>query len=269
MPDVEVDAPAWSEDLALIRRAAQEAGEIALGFFGQSPEVWWKTEGGRSPVSAADFAANDKLQQILLEARPAYGWLSEETDDDEARLGAETLFVIDPIDGTRAFINGEKTWCVSVAVVHRGQPVAGVLYAPALGEELHAAIGLPAMKNGTRIEVSQPRPDELRQIALPEDMLARIPQEIRSTLKRIRHVPSLAYRIAMIADGRIDGTVVKRNSHDWDLAAADIILHQAGGRLVDLEGNRLVYNRDKVSHEELCAGAEHVLESLVRGLRSC
>lgn len=269
MPDVETGILDWSDDLALIRRAAREAGEIALQFFGQSPEVWWKTEGGRSPVSAADFAVNDRLQDVLLKARPNYGWLSEETDDDEERLLAETLFVIDPIDGTRAFINGEKTWCVSVAVVRSGAPVAGVLFAPALGEELYAAAAMPAMKNGSPITVSVPRDGELRQIALPEDMLVRFPQEIRATLKRIRHVPSLAYRIAMIADGRIDGTVVKRNSHDWDLAAADIILHQAGGRLVDLDGNRLVYNRDEVTHEELCAGAEHVLESLVRGLRSC
>ena len=269
MPDAENPRTDWSNDLALIRRAAREAGEVAFAFFGQSPEVWWKTEGGRSPVSAADFAANDRLQDILLKARPNYGWLSEETDDDEARLTAETVFVIDPIDGTRAFINGEKTWCVSVAVVHRGEPVAGVLFAPALGEELYSALGLPALKDGVPIEVSKPRKGELRQIALPEDMLARFPDDVRDTLKRIRHVPSLAYRIAMIADGRIDGTVVKRNSHDWDLAAADVILHQAGGRLVDLEGNRLVYNRKRVTHEELCAGAEHVLESLVRGLRSC
>src|SRR6218665_2643841 len=134
----------WQDDLELIRDAAAQAAEIAHGFFGRSPEVWWKNE-GRSPVSAADFAANDRLQSVLLKARPNYGWLSEETDDDPARLSCETLFVVDPIDGTRAFINRENTWCVSVAVVHRGRPVAGVLAAPALGEEFYAQSGSTAI----------------------------------------------------------------------------------------------------------------------------
>ncbi|MFD1745850.1 3'(2'),5'-bisphosphate nucleotidase CysQ [Rhizobium helianthi] len=259
----------WNDDLSLIRRAAREAGEIALGYFGQSPEVWWKSEGGRSPVSAADFAANDRLRALLLKERPDYGWLSEETDDDETRLTASTAFVIDPIDGTRAFIHGDKVWCVSVAVVHGGVPVAGVLFAPALEEEFWAVSGGPAFKNGVSIQVSTAQAGEPRKIALPEDMLVRFPQDLRRTLKRIRHVPSLAYRLAMVADGRIDGTVVKRNSHDWDLAAADIILERAGGRLVDRQGNRLSYNRRGVAHEELCAGAEHVLESLIEGIGSC
>lgn len=272
MPDGEPRKTAmtdWTEDLSLIRHAAREAGEVALGFFGQSPEVWWKNEGGRSPVSAADFAANDRIRAILGRERPDYGWLSEETDDDETRLTASTVFVIDPIDGTRAFINGDKVWCVSVAVVHGGQPVAGVLFAPALREEFWAVSGGEAFKNGNVIRVSEAQAGEPRKIALPEDMLVRFPKELRQTLTRIRHVPSLAYRLAMVADGRIDGTVVKRNSHDWDLAAADIILECAGGRLVDAEGQRLAYNRRGVAHEELCAGAEHVLESLLEGIGSC
>jgi myo-inositol-1(or 4)-monophosphatase len=257
----------FDDDLALIRKAAREAGDIALGYFGRSPEVWWKNE-GRSPVSAADFASNDRLQTLLLGSRPGYGWLSEETDDDAQRLSRDTLFVVDPIDGTRAFINGEKTWCVSVAVVHRGKPVAGVLYAPALQEEFCACVGGPALKNGVPISVSAENPGALRQIAVAEDMLGQFAPDFRQTLNRIRHVPSLAYRLAMVADGRIDGTVVKRNSHEWDLAAADIILERAGGRLVDLDGHRLIYNRQAVTQGVLCGGAEHVLESLVAGLAS-
>ncbi|HEX2146840.1 MAG TPA: 3'(2'),5'-bisphosphate nucleotidase CysQ [Pseudorhizobium sp.] len=251
----------WREDLALITQAAREAGQIALGFFGQSPEVWWKNE-GRSPVSAADFAANDRLQKMLSDARPEYGWLSEETDDDAARLSRETLFVVDPIDGTRAFIAGERTWCVSVAVVHRGAPVAGVLVAPALQEEFVAACGQQALKNGKAVSVARSRPGEALKLAMAEDVLKLVDPQHRNSVHRIRHVPSLAYRLAMTADGTIDGTIVKRNSHDWDLAAADIILERAGGRLLDADGKRLVYNRESVKHGVLRAGAEHALDKL-------
>nr|CAD6423224.1 3'(2'),5'-bisphosphate nucleotidase CysQ [Rhizobium sp. Q54] len=253
----------WQEDLALIRQAAREAGDVAHSFFGQSPEVWWKNE-GRSPVSAADFAANDRLQGLLASARPQYGWLSEETDDDSARLSHDTLFVVDPIDGTRAFIAGERTWCVSVAVVHRGRPVAGVLVAPALGEEFSASVDEPALKNGEPISVSHPDPALPLTLAIAEDLLRKVPAEQTHTIRRVRHVPSLAYRLAMTAEGSIDGTVVKRNSHDWDLAAADIILERAGGRLLDAGGLPLVYNRESVTHGMLHAGGGPALDKLRR-----
>jgi len=256
-----MDEGNWQDDLDLIRDAARQAGEIAHGFFGNSPEVWWKNE-GRSPVSAADFAANDRLHSLLLKARPNYGWLSEETDDDTARLSAETLFVVDPIDGTRAFINGEKTWCVSVAVVHRGSPVAGVLVAPAFEEEFCAMKDGQALKNGRPVTVAAGRDDGKLLIAADESLIRTFDPAFREEVQRVHHIPSLAYRLAMVADGRIDGTVVKRNSHDWDLAAADLILERAGGRLQDLDGNRLVYNRTDVSHEMLIAGANHALRSL-------
>ncbi|MBX4998009.1 3'(2'),5'-bisphosphate nucleotidase CysQ [Rhizobium lentis] len=243
----------WQSDLALIADAAKEAGAVAFGFFNQSPEVWWKNE-GRSPVSAADFAANKTLESILREARPDYGWLSEETEDDADRLSRETLFIVDPIDGTRAFLSGQKVWCVSVAVVHRGRPVAGVLYAPALEELYQAVEGGLAMKNGMPLAVSAAGADETSRLAIGEDLLTTFPSAFRARVARQKYIPSLAYRIAMVADGRLEGTFVKGNSHDWDLAAADLILACAGGGLVDLEGRPVVYNSADITHKVLCAG---------------
>ncbi|OJF90427.1 3'(2'),5'-bisphosphate nucleotidase CysQ [Pararhizobium antarcticum] len=252
----------WVEDLALITDAARAAGEKAMTYFRQDPDVQWKN-GGRSPVSEADYAANDILKERLLAARPAYGWLSEETDDDEARLGCETLFVVDPIDGTRAFIAGKDVWCISVAVVHRGRPVAGVLFAPALDELFQASEGGFASKNGAAILVRAPPAGETLKIALAEDTIVRLEGGYRTGVSRISHVPSLAYRIAMIADGRIDGTVVKTNSHDWDLAAADLILEKAGGILASLDGQLLSYNRPNVRRTVLCAAAGPLLPALI------
>lgn len=242
----------WQGDLALIADAAKEAGAVAFGFFNQSPEVWWKND-DRSPVSAADFAANKTLESILRKARPDYGWLSEETEDDADRLARETVFIIDPIDGTRAFLGGQKVWCVSVAVVHRGRPVAGVLYAPALEELYEAVEGGVALKNGVPFTVSAAGPEEMSRLAIGEDLLKTFPPAFRERVRREKYIPSLAYRIAMVADGRLDGTFVKGNSHDWDLAAADLILACAGGRLVGLDGEPIVYNRAEVTHKVLCA----------------
>ncbi len=251
----------WIIDLELITMAAKAAGEKALSYFRKDPDVQWKN-GGRSPVSEADYAANDILKEKLLTARPNYGWLSEETDDDEARLGCDTVFVVDPIDGTRAFIAGKDVWCVSVAVVHLGRPVAGVLFAPALGELFQATLTGEAMKNGRPIMATAENGEILR-IALAEETVGLLELGYRSGVSRIPHVPSLAYRIAMIADGRIDGTVVKKNSHDWDLAAADLILERAGGALFGLDGQPLSYNRPNVRHTVLCAAAKPALPALI------
>lgn len=255
----------WRSDLDLILDAAREAGSVALKFFRKDPEVWWKN-GGNSPVSAADYAANDVLEKKLRSARPGYGWLSEETTDSRERLTRETLFVVDPIDGTRAFIGGKDTWCVSVAVVHRGRPVAAALVAPAFGEEFTALPDAPAFKNGVPLSVAAANGGPI-QLAAPEDVIAKLPADFCPSVRRVQHVPSLAYRLAMVSDGRIDGTLVKPNSHDWDLAAADLILQQAGGSLTDLDSKPLIYNREMVTHGALCAAADHVLPVLLKQLR--
>ncbi|WP_104664869.1 3'(2'),5'-bisphosphate nucleotidase CysQ [Ensifer adhaerens] len=257
----------WDVDLQLIKTAAVAAGQTALGYFRKSPDVRWKNE-GRSPVSEADLAANDVLKTRLLAARPGYGWLSEETDDDLSRISRETVFVVDPIDGTRAFIAGKELWCISVAVVHRGQPVAGVLYAPALDELFEAVAGGRALKNGAAISVREAKPGETLYLAAAEDTIGKFQAVYRNTVERVPHIPSLAYRLAMVADGRIDGTLVKRNSHDWDLAATDLILAQAGGALVDLDEQPLFYNRSTVIHGVLCAAARPLLPGLIAASRS-
>lgn len=259
MPDAA--AGRWEDDLDLLLSASKEAGEAAMSYFRNAPETWWKNEGS-SPVTAADYAANDVLIARLRTARPDYGWLSEETEDDGARLAHETLFVIDPIDGTRAFMNGLSTWCVSAAVVHGGRPVAGVLVAPALDETFSAVAGGPAMKNGAPLSVRGP--GESLAIAASAEAFRRLPSDYRAGAHRVEHIPSLAYRLALIADGRIDATLVHPHSHDWDIAAAELILQCSGGRLIGLDGSEIRYNEASVSHAALCAASESALESLMK-----
>jgi myo-inositol-1(or 4)-monophosphatase len=252
-----------ASDLALLLESAREAGRIALRYFKQSPEVWLK--GGTSPVSEADYAADKFLNETLLAARLDYGWLSEETTDDAARLSARRTFVVDPIDGTRGFLDGRRDWCVSVAVVERGRSIAGVLECPAREETFSAVLGGGAFKNGRRLSVGEARPMAL--VGGPAAMIDALPQETRSRLKRADYIPSLAYRLAMVADGTLDASFVKPNSHDWDIAAADLILREAGGDLLDEQGKAPSYGGSHIRHGALVAGSGELLEIMARTIR--
>ena len=126
-------------DLDLLKHAAAEAGALTLRYFRQDPKAWSKD--GGSPVSEADHASDALLHELLIGARPDYGWLSEESDDDPTRVARQRVFVIDPIDGTRAFLRGEPAYAIAIAVVEEGCPVAGVIHLPARGETYAACLG--------------------------------------------------------------------------------------------------------------------------------
>lgn len=253
MPANELEA-----ELDLIREAAREAGRIAMRYFGRTPDVWMKT--GQSPVSEADIAVDTFLRDGLLAARPDYGWLSEETVADASRLSSRRTFVVDPIDGTRAFIGGQDMWCVSIAIVEDGRPVAGVLDAPAKGEIFEATCDGAALKDGQPIHVRTV--GEIPIVAGPKTMTRTMLPGIGETVK-VPYIPSLAYRIAMVANGEIDATFVKPNSHDWDLAAADLILMRAGGEVLTPDGISPIYASDNPRHGTLVAGSGALLRAMV------
>jgi len=243
-------------DLDLLRQAGAEAGRIALGYFRRDPQVWMK--GGTSPVSEADYAVDRFLRDTLLEARPDYGWLSEETVDTAERLGRRRTFVVDPIDGTRGFLAGSDVWCVSMAVVEDGRAVAGVLDCPARGEVFSAQLGGGSHKNGKPLAVEAV--GERPRIAGPRVLVDRLPPPVRDSVTRVTYVPSLAYRIAMIADGTLDATFVKANARDWDLAAADLVLSEAGGALRRTDGQAPRYCGTDTIHGLLVAGSGPTLD---------
>jgi len=249
-------------DLDLIRGAAREAASIAMRYFRKDPETWLKE--GDSPVTEADIAVDRFLRNELVSARPDYGWLSEETVDDPGRLSARRTFVVDPIDGTRAFINGSSQWCVSVAIVENGRPIAGVLDCPARDEVYLAGASTNATRNGEMIHVSTP--SDICKVGGPRVLIDRVPDALRRNFEKVAYVPSLAYRIALVASGAIDATFVKANAHDWDLAAADLILSRAGGRVLNERMTEPLYAGRETAHGVLVAGSGGLLESLASAL---
>lgn len=221
-----------------------------MRYFRQSPNSWAKL--GGSPVSEADVAVDDLLRSTLLEARPDYGWLSEETADDPARIDRQAVFVVDPIDGTRGFIEGSDCWCVSMAVVRNARPVVAVLNAAARGEFFAAREGAGAYLGDARLQVSGATELCGARIAGPRGWLKT--GAIQSLAPDLQpHVPSLAYRLTLVAADRADASFASPRSNDWDLAAADLLVHEAGGRLTALDGTVLRYNQESPRHDVLAA----------------
>lgn len=236
-----VDLPSLAEDLALIAGLARQAGAMALRRFGD-PDLDVRLKDGKSPVTKVDLAIDGMLREALLAARPAYGWLSEETPDTdvERRRAAPRTFIVDPLDGTRAFIEGHHVWCVSIGVIENGRPVAGVLECPALGETVIATRGGGALRNGAPVRV-EPPPAEPR-VGGPRPLVDRLNAAGRIGARRHAHVPSLAYRLSMVARGAMDATFVKPSAADWDIAAAALILTEAGAAFADARGGEVVMN---------------------------
>ena len=231
-----VDLPPLADELALIAALAREAGAMALRRFGGSA-LDVRLKDGKSPVTEVDLAIDGMLRGSLLAARPAYGWLSEETPDTDAgrRRAAPRTFIVDPLDGTRAFIEGDEVWCVSIGVIENGRPVAGVLECPALGETITATRGGGARRNGEAVRVKPPRAAPL--VGGPRPLVDRL-----DGARRHAHVPSLAYRLSMVARGAMDATFVKPSAADWDIAAAALILTEAGAAFTDARGDEVVMN---------------------------
>ncbi|MGB7973126.1 MAG: 3'(2'),5'-bisphosphate nucleotidase CysQ [Roseiarcus sp.] len=262
--DADTDALA-ARDLLL--SAAREAGALALEYFnpGARTSARVVTKAGGSPVSDADLAADSLLKRRLQEALPDAGWLSEETVDDFERLSRRSLIIVDPIDGTRAFVIGDPRWAVSAALVIDERPVAGVVYAPALDETYAAARGAGATFNGASLSPSVGWPP--RAAAGPKLIIEAMATEIGASIEIVPRVPSLAYRLCMTARGAVDFAVSAQNSSDWDIAAADILLEESGARLADASGERLRYNSRHVRRSALLAAPDAALPRLIKGFR--
>lgn len=252
-----------SADLDLLLRAAREAGNIAMSYFRRDPEVFWKE--GNSPVSQADLAVDGYLRDFLLSARPRYGWVSEETAAEPAHGGETRYFVVDPIDGTRSFLRGEPTWCVALAVIENQRPVVGVIDVPVKAEVYSAVANGPALLNGRPIAPHAPSNGEPMRLSLPDAVVRALSDADRRSLDIRTTIPSLAYRLALVASGAMDGTIVQARANDWDIAAADLLLERCGAALVTIEGRQHLYKPDPKRHGLLLAGATHTLDRL-RGI---
>ncbi|HLH13062.1 MAG TPA: 3'(2'),5'-bisphosphate nucleotidase CysQ [Methylovirgula sp.] len=250
--------------VAALVETVRTAGERAMHFFrpGEKTSATISKKTGGSPVSEADYVVDRFLEKKLRDILPDAGWLSEESEDSPERLAQDLVFIVDPIDGTRSFVAGERGWAIAVGVIYRHRPVIGIVHAPALGETYVAVKNAGARLNGRAIRVSnRSRLDATALVAGP----IALAQELRQAgleFDLLPKIPSLALRITKVAAGQLDAGLVSANSHDWDIAAADLIVDEAGGRLASLYGRQLLYNRAGTRHGELVAASVPVLAEI-------
>ncbi|MBW8814841.1 MAG: 3'(2'),5'-bisphosphate nucleotidase CysQ [Caulobacterales bacterium] len=239
-----------TEDLALLVEAAQEAGRLARDIRKRGLEVEYKPD-DHTPVTNADLAADQLLTTRLRAARPDYGWLSEETADAKDRLVCRRIFVVDPIDGTRAFLKGRPWWSVALAVVEDGAAVAGVVFAPELDEIYAATAGGGATRNGEAIQPSaRAGLEDCRMVGDPV-VFGHWSWPVAWPPMHVEQRNSTAYRMCLVAAGEFDAAVAPVRKSDWDVAAGDVIAREAGCFVGDHTGDAFRYNRARPSQASL------------------
>jgi myo-inositol-1(or 4)-monophosphatase len=242
-----------ARDTALLTSTVREAGALARSMFRTELKNW--TKGASSPVSEADIAVNDLLENRLRSATPDYGWLSEESVDDEARLGKKLTWIVDPIDGTRSYLAGREDWCVSAALAVAGRPVLAVIFAPVTDELFVAVAGCGGTRNGLPMAATDAGRLDGATVAGPKKFVNWL-EGLDPAMVAIPRIGSLALRLTRVAQGAIDIAFAGGNSHDWDLAAADLLVHEAGGAMTTLAGQPPTYNRPEPIHGALIAAGK-------------
>jgi myo-inositol-1(or 4)-monophosphatase len=254
-----------ARDAALLNDTVRRAGALALSLFRTDLKNWVK--GASSPVSEADIAVNELISRRLRSATPDYGWLSEESADDHARLGKRLVWIVDPIDGTRAYLAGREDWCISVALVEEARPLIAAVFAPASDEFFFAQRGRGSWLNNAAVRATSGIGLDFSRIAGPKPLVERL-NHSGGEISLHPRIGSLALRLCRVADGKLDAAFAGGQSHDWDLAAANLIVQEANGSMTALSGDTIQYNRREVTHGILVAAGRDRHASIVKQFRS-
>ncbi len=229
-----------AQDFDLIRDAAEEAGRLALSYWGRSIKKQRKADG--SDVTEADHAVDALMAARLRGARPDYGWLSEESPEHDARLQTRRVWIVDPIDGTRAFIQGRDDWVIAIALIEDHAPVLAAVVNPVRGEMFEARAGAGTFLNGRRLHASAQSVLAGARLTISDSLLK--PSRWRRPWPPMTPVQanSIIYRMALVASGKADATFATKPKWEWDVAAGALLVSEAGGIVTDPCGFPLAFN---------------------------
>lgn len=252
------------EDVAMMCAAAREAGQLAMSFRESGAKSWDKTPG--HPVTEADVAVNALLNERLRGGRPDYGWLSEETADVAGERSQSRIWVVDPIDGTRAYMReNDPNWCIAIALVEAGEAIASVIFAPMHDELYEAYRGGGARMNGEALSVSAAAEEAGARIIIDEAVVKHPawPEPWPELVLPKPKPNATLYRMALVAAGRWDATFALTRKFDWDLAAGTVLVAEAGGVTSTHIGEPLSFNRDTPAQRSMVTAGKPLHALLV------
>ena len=250
-------------ELTLARRAARAAGDILRGHWRRG-DYQIGSKGKDNPVTQADLEADRALKRLLHDPFPEYGWLSEETADSEARLKCRRVWIVDPLDGTKEFIQGIPEFCVAVALVEEGHPVLGVTYNPITREMFWSARGMGCHLNTEAVRVTRTRVLRHANVLASRSETARGEWEVFHGRLKVSPTGSVAYKLALVAAGKGDATFTRSPKSEWDIASGAALLAEAGGTMTDIHGTMIRFNQRRVKVAGMIADNTVLHEQLVK-----
>ena len=241
--------PKFSKEHIIIRELIKESGKIALKWFKNKPSVWKKDDG--TVVSEADIESDNFLKSEFKKKIPNIGWLSEENKDDYSRLRHDKVLIVDPIDGTKSFLNGKDDFCISIALIKSGRPISAVILNPINKELFEAEKNKGSWLNLKKIYTSKTSKLENSKMCAFKPMFSHPAWKSPWPRMLIENKNSIAYRMALVSNGRFDSMMALNTKSDWDVAAGDLIINEAGGKVTDHKGNQLLYNLKNTSKKSI------------------
>lgn len=249
----------YERELIAAEQAAREAGSAVMGLFRGKFDVREKSK--NNPVTTADLEANRIIREKIQKLFPQDGWLSEEDQDTSRRLSLSRVWVVDPIDGTKEFIEGVPQFAVSIAFVVEGRPAVAIVYNPAEDLFYKAAAGQGAFLNDKNIRVT-PRADINGALLLVSRSEPQKRFQAFADRCDITPVGSIAYRLAKVAGGDGDATITFRTIHEWDICAGVLMVEEAGGKVIDGNGDLMMFNRELAKHRGVVAANNGLADGL-------
>jgi myo-inositol-1(or 4)-monophosphatase len=239
-------------ELAQAKKAARAAGEILRGHWRRGGyEIGSK--GRDNPVTQADLEADHAIKSMLRDPFPEYGWLSEETVDNDDRLKCRRVWIVDPLDGTKEFIQGVPEFCVAIALIEDGVPILGVTYNPIKREMFSAARGAGCFLNSKRVRVTRTKTLKRATVLASRSETARGEWQVFHGVMKVSPTGSVAYKLALVAGGKGDATFTRSPKSEWDIASGAALVMEAGGSITDIHGRELRFNQRVVKLEGLIA----------------
>ena len=250
-------------ELTLAQKAARAAGDILRGHWRRG-DYQIGSKGKDNPVTEADLEADRALKRLLHDPFPEYGWLSEETADSEARLKCRRVWIVDPLDGTKEFIQGIPEFCVAVALVEEGHPVLGVTYNPITREMFWSARGMGCHLNTEAVRVTRTLVLRRANVLASRSETARGEWEVFHGRLKVSPTGSVAYKLALVAAGKGDATFTRSPKSEWDIASGAALLAEAGGTMTDIHGTMIRFNQRRVKVAGMIADNTVLHEQLVK-----